>query len=39
VEPTSVAQKLIDAIIDFDYVTFHHSQSTRRDGGGFHGHG
>ncbi|MGD9648793.1 MAG: hypothetical protein AB7U73_23985 [Pirellulales bacterium] len=35
---SSVGQELIEAILDFGYVTFHHYLTTRRDGGGFHAH-
>ena len=34
----SLNQQVVDCLVDFKYVTFHHNQTTHRDGGGFHGH-
>lgn len=31
-----VNQRLADEIVDHKYVVFHHTQTTRRDGGGFY---
>jgi hypothetical protein len=33
----SVSQRLVDTMVDGSYAEFHHNQTTRRDGGGFHG--
>ncbi len=33
-----VTLQLADVIVKHKYVTFHHTQTTRRDFGGFHGH-
>lgn len=35
----NVNQRIVDRVVDHKYATFHHKQTTRRDGGGFHGHG
>ncbi len=40
-DPTveSVANQLVDTIVAQQFVVFAHTQTTRRDGGGFHGQG
>ncbi|MFN0052143.1 MAG: hypothetical protein ACKV0T_08125 [Planctomycetales bacterium] len=35
----SVNQELVDQIVDQQYVIFHHTETTRRDFGGFYSHG
>lgn len=41
VSPTAeaVVQKVVDLLIEHQYVIFYHHQTTRRDFGGFHSHG
>ncbi len=35
----SVHQSVVDVIVAHKYVVFHHTQTVRRDGGGFHSQG
>ena len=34
-----VNQQVVDTVVEQKYVVFHHNQTTRRDGGGFHSQG